>query len=359
MATQPMRIDTHVHYLPDFYREELARTGHTNLDGMPAIPEWSEGTHLKMMADLNISRSILSISSPGTHLTPGDNPSARSLTRRINAFGADLKRRDPKHFGYFASLPLPDVDGALKEIEIACREGADGFCLMSNCHGVYLGDAAFDPVFAAMNRHHAKIFIHPTAGCLCNPHPYPPQRAPPTQGSTINNQEPGKVLLATPLDMFYPAPMMEFLFDTARTVIHLFLQGTIVKYTDLTWLIPHVGGAMPPLIYRFAVYGSLIPLPSVSGSGKVTHEIVQEAFRNRFYFDLAGMSMRGQVEGLVANAGIGKDRLLYGSDYPFTKREFVEMVTKEMDEMTAKWEPEDREVSMYKNAVSLFGDGKA
>lgn len=38
MAERPMRIDTHVHFLPDFYREELARTGHKNLDGMPAIP---------------------------------------------------------------------------------------------------------------------------------------------------------------------------------------------------------------------------------------------------------------------------------------------------------------------------------
>lgn len=164
------------------------------------------------------------------------------------------------------------------------------------------------------------------------------------------------MLLATPLDKYYPAPMMEFLFDTARTVIHLFLQGTVMKYTDLTWLIPHLGGAMPPLIYRFSAYAHAVP--STSGTGKsVTHETVQEAFRTRFYFDLAGWSMRGQVEGLMANAGIGRDRLLFGSDYPFTKAHLVEGFVKEIDEEIAQWTKEEREVAMWKNADELFGVG--
>lgn len=34
----PQRIDTHSHFLPPEYREELARNGHKNPDGMPAIP---------------------------------------------------------------------------------------------------------------------------------------------------------------------------------------------------------------------------------------------------------------------------------------------------------------------------------
>jgi len=38
MATKPRRIDTHAHFLPDFYREELQKNGHSNPDGMPFVP---------------------------------------------------------------------------------------------------------------------------------------------------------------------------------------------------------------------------------------------------------------------------------------------------------------------------------
>jgi hypothetical protein len=32
------RIDTHSHFLPEFYREALETNGHKNPDGMPAVP---------------------------------------------------------------------------------------------------------------------------------------------------------------------------------------------------------------------------------------------------------------------------------------------------------------------------------
>ncbi|WP_218952444.1 hypothetical protein [Amycolatopsis anabasis] len=42
--------------------------------------------------------------------------------------------------GYFASLPLPDIDGALDEIGHAFTDGADGVIWMTNTAGHYLGD---------------------------------------------------------------------------------------------------------------------------------------------------------------------------------------------------------------------------
>lgn len=32
------RIDTHAHFIPKFYREELEKRGHKNPDHMPGIP---------------------------------------------------------------------------------------------------------------------------------------------------------------------------------------------------------------------------------------------------------------------------------------------------------------------------------
>lgn len=307
-----------------------------------------------MMDKLNITRSILSISSPGTHLVPGKHDAARELTRRVNKYGADIKRRNPERFGYFASLPLPDVEGALSELAIVFDEGADGVALMSNFDGVYLGDPAFEPVFAELNRRKAKVFIHPTAGCLCNPTSFPPTCPSPKPGSAVDVKGSGdRVMMATPLERNYPAPMMEFLFDTARAVIHLFIQGTVHRHPDITWLIPHVGGALPPLIYRFAGFASMVPSESVSPV-ELTLEAVQEIFRTRFFFDLAGFAMQGQIEGLMACAGVGRDRLLYGSDYPFTKAPFVEQFVNQMDEGMKSWTSAEVETAMSRNACKLF-----
>ena len=38
MTVEIGKIDVHSHFLPPFYREALASTGHSKPDGMPKIP---------------------------------------------------------------------------------------------------------------------------------------------------------------------------------------------------------------------------------------------------------------------------------------------------------------------------------
>ena len=53
--------------------------------------------------------------------------------------------RWPKRFGFFATLPLPDVEAALAEISYTLDTlHADGIVLLSNYTGIYLGDPRFD-----------------------------------------------------------------------------------------------------------------------------------------------------------------------------------------------------------------------
>ncbi|QDS72816.1 hypothetical protein FKW77_006741 [Venturia effusa] len=335
--TSRHRIDTHAHFLPDFYREALEANGHEKPDGMPAVPQWSETAHLEMMDRLNITKSILSISSPGTHLVPEHDTAAIDLARRTNAFVSDLKQRRPTRFGYFAALPLPAVQASLVELEKALEEGADGITLETNHHGIYLGDSRFDEVFEAMNKHNVKLFIHPTMGCFC-----------PSGTAGAGTKE---VLSVNPLKERLPAPVLEFLFDTARCVANLFLSGTVRRYPNITYLIPHMGGVVPPVLSRFLGFANVVQGCDVE---KWTESDALEVMNERFYFDMAGWAFPMQYKGLMDGVGIGIDRFLYGSDFPFTPAPAVENFLKPMDEGTKNWKEEDVEKAYFGNAAKLF-----
>ncbi|KIW52744.1 hypothetical protein PV05_08367 [Exophiala xenobiotica] len=75
-----------------------------------------------MTREMNITKSYLSISSPGVHLVPGNDELARKVCRECNLAGADAKTRFPDRFGFWASLPLPDVQGSLEELAYAFDE---------------------------------------------------------------------------------------------------------------------------------------------------------------------------------------------------------------------------------------------
>jgi len=291
-----------------------------------------------MMDNLNITKSIISISSPGTHLQPNLDKLAISLARQTNAFAADLKRHHPTRFGYFASLPLPAVEGSLKELEIALSEGADGVVLESNHHGIYLGDSRFDAVFEQLDKHKVKLFIHPTMTCFC-----------PSGTAGAGTSE---AILVNPLKERLPAPVLEFFFDTARCVANLFLSGTIARYPNITYLIPHMGGCMPPVLSRFLGFANVVQGYDVQPWAE---EDALKVLNERFYFDMAGWAFPGQWKGLVEGVGVGFDRIVYGSDFPFTPAPAVEKFMGPMDEGTKGWKEEDIEKAYFANAAKLFG----
>jgi 6-methylsalicylate decarboxylase len=107
-------IDVHAHFLTGSYLVQARAAGHDVPDGMRAWPDWSAAAHLELMDRTGIDTAVLSVSSPGTHF--GDGQAARTLAREINDAGGQIVRDHPGRFGLFASLPLPDTDGALAEI---------------------------------------------------------------------------------------------------------------------------------------------------------------------------------------------------------------------------------------------------
>ena len=299
---------------------------------MPRIPEWSEEAHVSLMEKINISKSVITISTPGTHLVANDNTLARSLARATNEYAADLKKRRSHQFGFFASLPSPDVEGCLLEIPYAFDTlNCDGVVFMTNAHGTYLGDKSLDPVFDELNRRHATVFMHPTTPCM-----------------------PGTHEAAVPVTLF-PRSTYEFFFDTCRAVINLFASGTVSRCPNITFIVPHMGGAFPPLINRFSRVGPLLGLPGIDP--KLSPEWVKERMNTQFYFDTAGWPFTEQIRGLLEYVSV--DRMLYGSDFPWTPLGPVVSLSEDHDKHLSEVfkKEEDREKLCRGNARKLLKMG--
>jgi predicted TIM-barrel fold metal-dependent hydrolase len=274
----------------------------------PAIQEWSASAHIALMEKLNIKKSILSMSSPATHLTPGNNEEGRSVTRRANNDMSKTCADHPDKFLFFASLPLPDVEGSLAEIDYALDHlGAVGFQILTNSHGVYPGDARFDPVFDKLSERKTIAFFHPTT-CLIQ-----------TSG------EESALSKVMPVPGF-SAPMMEFMFDSTRALMNLLTSGTVDRCPGITFLVGHCGGAFPPILQRVAEFSFMLP----GLESGMSAEKMKNLLQTRFYFDLAGVPFPDQIHGLLRI--VDSSRLLYGSDYPYTPAALAESLANRVDE---------------------------
>ncbi|HWU08673.1 MAG TPA: amidohydrolase family protein [Streptomyces sp.] len=281
----PGYLDVHAHFVTDSYVRQARAAGHELPDGVPAWPSWSAEAHLELMDRCGIETSMLSISSPGIHF--GDGTAARRLAREVNEDGAETVRAHPGRFGLFASLPLPDVDGALAEIAHAYDTlDADGVVLETNTHGTYLGNPGLEPVWAELDRRGAVVFLHPTSP-VC------------WEQSALGR----------------PRPMVEFIFDTARTVTDLLMSGTLDRHRNLRVIVPHCGGALPVLADRIDGFMKMF-MPA----GTEAPDAVEQL--GRLYYDLAGPALPRQLPALLNL--VGTDRLLYGSDHCWTPAAGVE-----------------------------------
>lgn len=264
--------------------------------------EWSEEGHLKLMRDNSITKSIISISSPGVRLNHSDDAASRTLARRCNEYASELTKRRPEQFAFWASLPLPNVPDSLAEIAYAFDTlHAHGVAVETN-HGVYLGDPSLDAVFDELNKRAATVFIHPTTPCVSH--------------SPLHDEDSHYHTAITFLPQF-PNPLMEFLFDTARAVLNLFASGTIHRCPNITFVIPHAGGTLPLLIQRFSAFATAF----LRLEFDLGQDIIRETFKKQFYFDLAGFVFPDQIHAILRF--VGPQRLLYGSDYPFTPAPLV------------------------------------
>jgi predicted TIM-barrel fold metal-dependent hydrolase len=268
-ATRPFRIDTHSHFtIPKLY--DLAAAHGTN---QPTLKDWSPAKMLAEMDEGQVQASIFSISDPGVHF--GDDAAARALARECNEAGAKAVRDNPTRFGMFAVLPLPDVDGALKETEYALDTlKADGIGVLSSYAGKYLGNPAFTPLLQEWNRRKAVVYCHPYCAA-CG-----------VQETLTDAQNRG----------------VEFVFDTTRTILSLLQTGAVATYPDIKFIWSHGGGTVPFITSRL----------NGAGGQKLPKGVMYEL--QKFYYDTAQAFNPYTLPSF--KKFVPTSQILFGTDFP-------------------------------------------
>ena len=101
-------IDVHSHIITPEFISTLEKEGRLMDEGFP-LPKYDVEAHLKWMDEAGIETSVLTLAAP--------QPTSVSVVRQTNEAAARIKKEHPDRFMFCASLPLPDVDAAIRHIK--------------------------------------------------------------------------------------------------------------------------------------------------------------------------------------------------------------------------------------------------
>jgi predicted TIM-barrel fold metal-dependent hydrolase len=273
----PRRVDVHHHFFPPGYLDKMAEV--VGNKPSPLMTGWSAAGVLEHMDKTGVATGMASMSPWGPHFK--DAAQSRDLARLCNDYAAQMGRDHAGRFGLFAAMPLPDIDGALKEIEYTLDTlKADGIGLMTSYGGKWPGDPIFAPVWEELNRRKAVAYFHPNTPDCC--------------GGLVPGAQPS---------------MLEWPYDTGRAVVSLLLGGALAKYPDIKWIFSHAGGPVPALAGRIVNMTRNRPdLAQIAPQG-VMHELT------RLHYDTANASFAPTMAALLKFVPVSQ--VLFGSDYPY------------------------------------------
>jgi predicted TIM-barrel fold metal-dependent hydrolase len=276
---KPHRVDVHHHVFPPFLQEAWQKT---NVRVAPVAARWKLEATLEQMNQGGVATAMLSLASGGLNLPNLGAEENRKLTRQVNDYVVKARTDHPGRFGLFAFVPMPDIDGTLKEIEYALDVvKADGIGLSTSYGDKWLGDPAFKPVLDELNRRKAIVYVHPSRPDCCDT-----------------------------LVPWVPGSFTEYPQDTNRTVMSLLFNGSLTRTRDIRWIFSHGGAALPLLAGRV---NSLAKIQLRNAADILPDGIDFEL--KRLHYETANAAYAPNMAALLKY--VSASQVMFGTDYPY------------------------------------------
>jgi aminocarboxymuconate-semialdehyde decarboxylase len=289
-------IDTHTHFVPQRIPAEPARNplwpsvehrgeaAAVIVDGkvfrVIDSRSWDTARRLEDMAVDDVNVQVVSpMPELLSHWFPADD--GDTLCRHVNESIAALCAGDPRRFIGIGMVPMQDATLAARRLEEIESLGLRGIEIGTHINGMALGDARLDEVYAAAERAGLVVMIHPL-------HPLGLDR--------MGGRPELAALAAFPL-------------ETALAAVSLMTHGVLERFPKLRILLSHGGGALSWILPRLRhAYGLGPSLRSLFARDPA--EAVKSFYYDTVLYDRSGLQYLADK--------VGADRLVVGSDYPFT-----------------------------------------
>ena len=205
---------------------------------------------------------------------------AQLLIRYLNDEIAEMVSRHPTRFIGLGAVPLQDIDFALRELEYLVEElKFPGVEIASHVNGVSIGDARFEPFFAATEKMGAAVFVHALR--------------PAGQDRIVGGI--AEQVICFPGDIGLAAASM-------------ITGGIAERHPNLRIAFSHGGGVFSFLVPRMTRAWEVTP--------KLRESIAQApgVYAKRFYYDTIVFDPAA-LRHIIAS--FGASQIVVGSDYPF------------------------------------------
>jgi aminocarboxymuconate-semialdehyde decarboxylase len=323
-----MKIDAFTHIFPKAYWDRMLRAlpdgrdMHKRVRAIPSIFELD--ARFRIMEPFGDDyRQVLTIGSPPIEAFPSGE--TVNLAKTANDGMAELVSRYPQHFsGFAASLPMNDLDQAMRETERSIDKlGALGVQLFTNINGRPLYTKETVPLFDLMARYDVPVWLHPARGAEFADY----------QGERKSHYEIWWTL-------GWP-------YETSVAMAHMVFGGLFDRHPGIKVITHHMGGMIPyfegrvgPGWDQLGTRTSDEDYTVIAKNMKNKGKRPVDYFRN-FYADTA---LFGAYEATKCGlAFFGVDKTIFASDAPFDPeggRMYIRETLKIIERLELR--PEDR-----------------
>lgn len=290
-------IDTHTHFVPRSIPQEVGRNPLwpsielRDADGAAVMVggkvfriidsrSWDARRRLSDMAVDDVDVQVVSpMPELLSHWFPPDD--ADALCRHINGGIAELCGAHPRHFIGVGMVPMQDPSLAVKRLDEIKSLGLRGIEIGSHINGIPLGDPRLHEIYAAADQAGLMVMVHPL-------HPLGLDRMG------------GRPELAA---------VAAFPLETAFAAVSLMTNGITERFPRLRILLSHGGGALPWILPRLRHARTIGP-PLDSLFPRDPGEMAKAFYYDTILYDDVALDYLA--------AKVGQERLVPGSDYPFT-----------------------------------------